>query len=214
MPVRRIPKNYRHVTGMLGSSRSERKPFYESPLERDFFILLDFDPRVASFEEQPVAVHYQDDMGTWRRYTPDVLVLYKEEAHKRPLLFEIKPREVLRSEWKSLERRFRAAYQVAKARGWGFRTVTDREIRTPRLENIKFLRGYRDTPADEEACELMVQTVTSKQAITVQGLLDTLATDRWEQARLIPSVWHLTATGRLQVDMDIPLTMVSTLTSP
>jgi len=47
---------------------------FESSLERDFLLLLDFDPEVVLYEEQPVTINYHDDQGRRRRYTPDVLV--------------------------------------------------------------------------------------------------------------------------------------------
>ena len=51
MPVRTIPKNYRNLTGLVANSRTQSMSAFESTLERDFLLLLDFDPDVEGYEE-------------------------------------------------------------------------------------------------------------------------------------------------------------------
>ena len=60
MPVRKIPKNYRSVTGTFPSYKNKRNIFYESLLERDFYLLLEFNDDVDSYEEQPFKIYYYD----------------------------------------------------------------------------------------------------------------------------------------------------------
>jgi hypothetical protein len=50
MPVRRIPKNHIHVTGRHASAKAQGHADFESPLEWEYLILLDFDPRVERYE--------------------------------------------------------------------------------------------------------------------------------------------------------------------
>jgi hypothetical protein len=45
--------------------------------------------------------------------------------------------------------KFRAAQRYARQQGWRFRLVTERHMRTPYLENAKFLRPYRTLPMHE-----------------------------------------------------------------
>jgi len=63
MPVRTIPKNYRSLTGLVPNTRTQSMTAFESSLERDFLLLLDFDPDVECFEEQPVKIIYHDAQG-------------------------------------------------------------------------------------------------------------------------------------------------------
>ena len=63
MPVRKIPKNYRNITGMAAYSKSVGCAAYESSLERDFLSLLEFCPDVIRFEVQPVSIEWFDDSG-------------------------------------------------------------------------------------------------------------------------------------------------------
>jgi len=45
MVARSIPKNYRNVTGRFASAKNQNLIGFESTLEKDFFLLLEFDRR-------------------------------------------------------------------------------------------------------------------------------------------------------------------------
>jgi hypothetical protein len=154
MPVRTIPKHYRSLTGLVLNTRTQSMTAFESSLERDFLLLLDFDPEVEFYEEQPVKITYPDDRGRRRTYTPDVFVRYRIDhlraRHTRPLLCEVKYRDDLREHWTAYRPKFRAAQHYARQHGWRFRLVTERHVRTPYLENIKFLRSYRAAPVNDQ----------------------------------------------------------------
>jgi hypothetical protein len=100
MPARAVPKNYRNVTGRVYNSRTRSSSAFDSTLECDYLLLLDFDLAVDFYEEQPVTIEYCDSRGSLRRYTPDVLVRYRSavNAISVPLsvLCEVKYRDDLR----------------------------------------------------------------------------------------------------------------------
>src|SRR5919197_6548596 len=100
-------KNYRSLTGLVPNTHTQSMTAFESSLERDFLLLLDFDPDVEFYEEQPVCIVYQDDHGRCRTYTPDVFVRYQTAA--KPLLCEVKYRDDLRQHWTVYRPKFRAA---------------------------------------------------------------------------------------------------------
>jgi len=147
MPVRIIPKNYRSLTGLVSNTRTQSMAAFESSLERDFLVLLDFDPDVEFYEEQPLTITYADERGRRRTYTPDVFVRYRidplQAKPNPPLLCEVKYRDDLRQHWTDYRPKFRAAGRYARQQGWRFRVVTERHIRTPYLDNVKFLRSYQ-----------------------------------------------------------------------
>src|SRR5215470_396033 len=95
MPVRRVPKNYRSLTGLVSNSRTQAMTAFESSLERDFLLLLDFDPEVEYYEEQPVKITYPDARGRHRTYTPDVLVRYRIGPLQR--IFRLEMRQLIDS---------------------------------------------------------------------------------------------------------------------
>lgn len=114
-----------------------RSLWSESPLEKDFFRLLEFDADVASFQPQPLQIHYTQG-GERRIYTPDVLVTYRDGSKT---VFEVKPDEVAAAaEFQLL---FRVARSICADSGFGFRLALESEVRLqPRLRNIKRLSHY------------------------------------------------------------------------
>jgi hypothetical protein len=69
-----VPKSYSSLTGRFASSKVRRSMGFESSQERDLELLLEFDPRVLHFEEQPVHVFWRGPEGKPHVYTPDFLV--------------------------------------------------------------------------------------------------------------------------------------------
>jgi hypothetical protein len=188
---------------------------FESSLERDFFLLLDFDPDVEFFEEQPVKIIYSDANGRRRTYTPDVLVRYRKDSpqanHTKPLLCEVKYRDDLRQNWAEYRPKFRAAGRYARQQGWRFRLVTERHVRTPYLENVKFLRPYRTLPVNDSYRTRLLSTLAMLEATDPASLLAAVFEDRWQQAQLLPILWQLVATRQIGADLEQPLTMQSGL---
>lgn len=66
MPVRKIPKNYRNVTGIAASSKAIGAAQFESTLERDFLALLDFSAEVVRYEVLTRTENYPDFAGSAR----------------------------------------------------------------------------------------------------------------------------------------------------
>ena len=132
--VRRIPLNVRSLTGSVNGQG------FESSLERDLLLLVHWDHEVEWYQSQPVKIEYTDSQGKRRSYTPDLLVSYRTINNpdqppktRKPLLCEVKYREDFAKQWKVLKPKFRAARVYAKANGYEFRVVTEREIRTDYL---------------------------------------------------------------------------------
>jgi hypothetical protein len=215
MPARIVPKNYRHLTGLVYNSRTSTMTAFESSLERDFLLLLDFDPDVEYFEEQPVTILYQDDQGRHHRYTPDVFVRFRSDrtASSGPtaVLYEVKYRDDLRQHWREYKVKFKAACRYAKGQGWRFRLMTEREIRTAYLENVKFLRPYRYRNADAEHLTSLLERLRTLRATTPAALIVALSDDVWHQAQLLSAVWHLVALRQVGTDLSQPLMMHSPL---
>jgi TnsA endonuclease N terminal/TnsA endonuclease C terminal len=213
MPVRIIPKHYRSLTGLVLNTRTQSMTAFESSLERDFLLLLDFDLDIEYYEEQPVKIVYHDAQGRRRTYTPDVLVRYRPDPpqarHPTPLLCEVKYRDDLRQHWVEYRPKFRAAGRYAHQHGWRFRLVTDRDVRTPYLDNVKFLRSYQMRPINEADRIRLLAALLALGETNPASLLHAISPDRWQQAQLLPTLWQLIATRQLHTDLSHPLTMQS-----
>ena len=205
MAVRKIGINCRSMTGRQGFSGQQ----FESALERDLLDLLAFDVNVERCETQPIKLYYDGDNGNRIPYTPDVIVYYRRDiapAKYMPhLLVEVKYREEYRARYHELKQRFRAARRYAQAQGWRFCVLTEREIRTPYLENARFLRPYRDHASDPFRERTLLACLASLGEATPSDLLDTFGTV--ERARFLGVLWKLVSEFRIQVDLTEKITM-------
>ena len=135
MPVRNPVNRYgRNIVGKFPSLKLKRMVVYESSIERDQIYLMEYDPNVVFYEEQPFVIDYEAD-GKQLTYTPDFRVVERSGRH---LLVECKPQEYVTTE-KNL-RKFAAAEAWCVGQNWTFKVVTEQETRSGfRLENVMML---------------------------------------------------------------------------
>lgn len=206
MPVRKIPKNYLSVTGSFASAKNRQMLGFESLLEKEYMLLLEFDENVESFEEQPVNIPMP---GIARGYTPDVLVRFREDLRtgqsRPPLLTEIKHSSDLSRNAEKYAPKFAAAELYVAERGWEFRITTEMDIRTPRLANLKFLREYRNVePANTDHARVIQFVTTDGGTSSLQTLLKGMpANDDNEKLYWLPVIWNLILTRRLITNLDV-----------
>jgi hypothetical protein len=215
MPVRKIPIGTRAVTGLHARSGVR----YESSLERDFLELMMADSQVAEIDGQPITIHYIDQEKKARRhYTPDALVTFKYDELRRhqrpPLLVEVKYRDEYKKHFLEFKERIRAARRYAKGRGWQFKVVTEREIRTTRFTNMHFLAGFRDRTPDAAYVASITDHLAQVGATTPAALLTHMTADPWQQVEIIPTLWWMVAHTQLQMDLSTPLSMQSSISLP
>lgn len=215
MPVRKIPKNYRNITGISAHRKADGSAMLESTLERDFITLLEFNPTVETFEVQPLTLDWADFGGKIRRYTPDVLATFNlAHGHRGKTLYEVKYRDELRREWQDLRPKLRAAVHFARTQGWRFKIITEVEIRSPYLDNAKFLLPFvRQGPPEEAHMDLLNERLHQLHRTTPADLLAAVFQDQWNQARLLPSLWYLVGTRQIGADLSAKLTMTSPIWS-
>jgi hypothetical protein len=163
--VRHIPPNRRSVTGLVPSPKNGRSVAYESLLERDFATLLEFDADVLRYEEQPLELRFRGPSGRWRVGYPDFLVYVRPSVDPVPMLCDVKFRKEIFERWADLKPRLKAAYGYARERGWTYRIKTEVEIRTPLLNNAKFLLPYGRCEPDSEHEIQLVQSASGTRRI-------------------------------------------------
>jgi hypothetical protein len=212
-PVREIPKNFRNVTGIAAHKKANGPAMYESSLERDFITLLEFCPEVDRYTVQPLKLEWCDDQGGLHTYTPDTYVQFNRPAKsdKIPWVCEIKYREDLKQNWKELRPKFKAAHRFCRAQGWRFRILTEDRIRTPYLDNARFLLRYRNPIPDAALMEILDKRLEDMRETTPLGLVRAIYRNEWNQAKLIPVLWYMVATFQIGIDLQEPLTMESAI---
>ena len=216
MPVRKIPKNYRTVTGVEACSKGTGEAQFESTLERDFLDLLEFSTEVEEFEVQPLRIEWRGERGEPRKYTPDVLVKFKPDVGRVPWLCEVKYRADLKKDWSDLHPRLLRGIRLAKQNGWRFRLISEVEIRTPYLNNVHFLAPFKSSK-HRQSLAASKDTVLGQLKLsgetTPRGLIQSLSPDIWKRAEWLPVLWHLMANHLVAADLERELGMDSPIWS-
>ena len=136
-PVRgfRWMRGQKHLPGLWWSATTGAHVGYESWLERDHVMLLDFDPEVTVIAAQPFWLRWRDDAGRSRRHAPD---LFGRMADGSGAVIDVRPDD--RIEDKDAEA-FAATRNACELAGWGFRRVG---VPDPVLmANVAWLARYR-----------------------------------------------------------------------
>ncbi|GAB2497743.1 hypothetical protein GCM10027187_74800 [Streptosporangium sandarakinum] len=136
-PVRRFPsyKGQKHFSDRWWSSTMGRHVGYESWLERDHLMLLDYDPRVVGIAAQPFWLFWTSEQGKGISHAPDYFARLTDGGGLvldcRPLE-RIRPRDAVK---------FAEAESACEMVGWDYRVVGAADA--IRVANVRWLAGYR-----------------------------------------------------------------------
>lgn len=135
-PVRtfRWAKGQKHYPGWWWSATTSRHVGFESWLERDHVMLLDFDPDVVGFASQPFWLRWPDTKR-WRQHAPDFFARRRDGAG---IVIDVRADDrVEEADAEAFEATARACAEV----GWIFRRVG---VVDPVLAaNVRWLSRYR-----------------------------------------------------------------------
>lgn len=96
-----------------------------------------------------------------------------------------------------------------------FKLVTEVEIHTVYLQNVRFLLPYMRNAVVHEYYEpymiLLDQKLKELKTATPRELVAAIFQDEWNQAKILPVLWYLVAVEEIGADLNLPLTMNSTL---
>ncbi|MFX4235377.1 TnsA endonuclease N-terminal domain-containing protein [Aliarcobacter butzleri] len=201
MPIRKIPKNYRSVTGTFASIKNNRNIFYESLLERDFFLSLEFDSTVKSYEEQPLRIQY-NMYGKRTNYTPDCLVHYNNGEPS--CIVEVKFSNEIKEKKLFLLDKFEQIENYLANNDMNFKLFTENNIDKIYLHNIKFIYNY-SVLRNKSKIEYFKKELLKYSKISYQNFLTSYSTNKFDQAEAIPYVWYLVLINYLEVDLYKPI---------
>jgi|SRR5690554_2071363 len=206
--ARRIGPTRRSVSGRM-AFRSETSIPFESTLERDFLIRMEFCTTVLDVIPQPVTIPFTLPTGRSYRYTPDFLVYYRlgdqsYDDYPKPALVEVKPEKEWRANWRKWLPKWKAAWRFAQQQGWSFHIVDESRIRGVALDNIRMLSRYErmDFPCEES--RLILETVQQMGCTTIDYLLARYFMGVY-RSEGITHIRHLLATRQLDCDITRPL---------
>lgn len=202
MPVRKIPKNYRSITGYFPSLKNNRSIAFESALERDFFLTLEFDENVVEYEEQPVKLS-ENNNGKKLEYTPDCLVRYQNGVKA---LVEVKYSKDLQEHAVEYEPKFSLAKRYSVENGLQFKIITEIEIRNQPLDNFRLLYRFARPSRNFSAGQnLILATLKEDSTMALGELLKKLGDEKSVQASFTPAIWHLLFQNLILADLTEPI---------
>lgn len=200
--VRSFPsyRGQRNWPGLWWSATMGRHVGYESWLERDHAMMLDFDGTVATFTSQPFWLRFPGENGKDRVHAPD---FFARRHDGTGIVIDcrpdgrIKPRDA---------ESFAATERACALVGWEYRRVGAPE---PVLtENVRWLAGYRPSRCLDLAVAGRLLTVFAEPRALMDGAAavgPTLA--------VLPVLFHLLWLGRLQTRLSSSLSDASLLWS-
>ena len=206
MSVRKIKKSYISCVGYFKSYKKNKQLAFESILERDVFMLLEFDKNVVSYEEQPLKINYQLKARN-TRYTPDVLVTYKNGSKK---IFEVKYQSDLDSDPKLQHKISVLKEEIARQMSLPFETFTDTQIDQIYFKNCVFLYKNAFISENRTMTNKVLENINKlSKSVTIKSFLDVLSTKQTEQLQVLPYLWHEIFKNPALINMNQKITMSS-----
>jgi len=194
LPVRqlRARKGQRHLSGLWWSATMGRHLGFESWLERDHAMLLDFDSAVVGIASQPFWLSWRDSGGGSVSHCPDYFV---RRADGSAVVVDCRP--VDRRPDKDIAK-FDATAAVCGELGWGYDLVGATE---PVLTaNVRWLAGYRHPRHDQADIASRLQEVFAEPVPLVNG-----ASVVGDPIGVLPTLFRLLWCGELVCDLTVPL---------
>ncbi|MFW2353361.1 Tn7 transposase TnsA N-terminal domain-containing protein [Aliarcobacter butzleri] len=187
MSTRKIKKSYISCTGYFASYKNKIQIAFESVLERDFYMLLEFDENVISYAEQPITINYEYKDGSKRRYTPDCLITYKDGTQR---YYEVKYINEIRNDSELREKLDFLKSYFYDENTLKFDIFTDEEIGKIYLDNLKFLYKFAFISQDNEKIVKINKILNEVDKTSVKELLNVLSNNQMEQMKWLPYVWR------------------------
>jgi len=210
MKKRKIGYTYGSVSGHF-AFRKQKSIAFESTLERDLLTILEFNDSVCDVIEQPITIEYINSNGRKTTYTPDFLVYFNQpvsglyELSRKPLLIEVKPREIIKKKFYELKERFKIASKYALENDMVFKIFDERKIRGSYFEAISFLKRYKNRVYDINDEQRILDYLSAVGQSRVDFILETLCVTKNQKGIMIGQIWHLIANKKLSCIIDGPL---------
>lgn len=194
-PVREFSsyRRQRHFPGMWWSATTGRHVGFESWLERDHAMMLDFDRDVVGLSSQPFTLSWRDRDGKATSHTPDY---FARRADGTAVVVDVRPADRVKPED---EVKFQQTASVCAAvAGWSFHLV--HELDPVVIANVTWLSGYRHPRHDHRQAGELLREVFAGGEELLAG-----AEKAGDPIGCLPVLFHLLWRGELLVDVSIPM---------
>jgi hypothetical protein len=190
VPVRpfRWSRSQRHFPGWWWLATTGRHVGYESWLERDHLMFLDFDPMVTAVSSQPFWLHW-DDGRRGRRHAPD---FFARLADGTGVVIDVRADDRIGPQDAEA---FQVTAQACKSAGWKFRRVGT--VDPVLAANVRWLSRYR-----HPRCAGQPGTADAlRPAFAVRAPLLAGAAEAGDTLAVLPVLFHLMWRQELAADL-------------
>ncbi|MFJ8598609.1 TnsA-like heteromeric transposase endonuclease subunit [Streptomyces shenzhenensis] len=165
---------------------------YESWLERDHLMLLDFDPLVTGMASQPFRLSWARADGKRVRHTPDFFV---RRADGTGLVVDVRPDDLIGPDDAA---KFAVTAAACRSVGWDFTRVGTPEAVL--MANVRWLAGYRHPRVHRPEVAARLVEVFADGGDLLAG-----ARRVGDQIAVLPVLFHLLWRRVLAVDLEADL---------
>jgi len=194
LPVRSFQwaKGASHFPGWWWSSTTGDHVGFESWLERDHVMAMDFDPDITGIASQPFWLHWRDEGGRDRRHAPD---FFARRADGSGLVVDVRPDDRIPAKDAGV---FGMTAMACGQAGWEFRRAgaIDPVVRA----NIRWLSRYR-----HQRCRIEPAAAELLEAFTPGRPLLAGVSQVGDPVAVLPSAYHLLWRRELACDMSVLL---------
>jgi hypothetical protein len=190
----RFGKGLRSFAGWWYFATTGAHVGFESWLERDHLMLLDFDPEVRAVSSQPFWLRWRDADGRSRRHAPD---FFARKADGTVVVVDVRPDDRIPARDSET---FAVTAAACGAVGWAYRRAGD--LDPVLVANMRWLSRYRHPRClVPEVAAVLLEVFADG-----RGLFEgaELAGDR---LRVLPVLFHLIWRRQLAADLTAPLGM-------
>lgn len=189
-PVRpfHFEKGLRSFAGWWYFATTAAHVGFESWLERDHLMLMDFDPGVRAVSSQPFWLRWRDERGKVRRHVPDFFLRRDDGAG---VVVDVRPDDRIPDRDAEV---FAVTASACELAGWEYRRVGD--LDPVLVANVRWLSRYRHARClVPEIAESLVEVFTE-----ARGMFDGAAAVG-ERLGVLPVLFHLMWHGRLLANL-------------
>lgn len=190
LPVRSFGsfRGQRSFQGLWWFATTGEHVGFESWVERDAVMLLDFDPDVVAVSSQPFCLTWAGQPGA-RRHVPD---FFARLADGSALVIDVRPDELIGADDAEV---FAATQRACAVVGWGYRRVG--VVDAVLAANVRWLSGFRHRRCGNALIGGELGRRVAAGPVTVSDLAG-CAGDR---VAVLPALYHLLWRGVLEADL-------------
>jgi hypothetical protein len=195
-PAFRFEKGLQSFAGWWYFATTGTHIGFESWLERDHLMLMDFDPGVRAVASQPFWLRWRDEEGRSRRHAPD---FFARRHDGSAVVVDVRPDDRIPERDAQA---FAVTAEACEAAGWDYRRSGILDL--VMVTNVRWLSRYRHRRCWAPEVGAVLLEAFAGGRVLAEGA--ELAGDR---LRVLPVLFHLMWQRQLAADLTVPLGMSS-----